>query len=33
MKIDPQLAYYLHFEGLKTEVCQHDKATGSLGDE
>jgi hypothetical protein len=32
MKIDPELAYYLHFEGFKMEVCQHDNATGSIGD-
>src|SRR5919108_221061 len=33
MKMGPQLAYYLRFAVLETEVCQHDKATGSVGDE
>jgi hypothetical protein len=28
MKIDPQLAYYRHFEGLKPEICQHEKRLG-----
>jgi hypothetical protein len=30
MNIDPQLASSLAFDGLKTEICQHEKATGAI---
>jgi hypothetical protein len=32
MKMGPKLAHDLRFKVLETEVCQYDKATGSVGD-
>jgi hypothetical protein len=33
MKTARKLAYYRQLKVFKTEVCQHDKATGPISDE